>query len=461
MRKIEVIGLMAIMIWVAALQARAQNWEIVPGRSVGPITRDTSEKDLIRIYGASFVKRVNVDVGEGETQPGTVVFPANPAKKIFILWRDPATRLHPESVSIRGKNSLWKTDRGITIGTPLKTIEELNGGAFALTGFAWDYSGTVLHSNGGRLSELGNEKGEDIEGRTLILRLEPTSAQQSTAAYNSVMGDGKFLSNHAAMQKLNPRVYEMIVEFPEAAVSEKSEAVLEKDLVDAIKDVQKYTVYGGDYDEDKLATAQKNFENKLVKYTKTPSTLNYRFSELDEHVSIATSADGKFRIYSWDLQNGGTMHNFARLYQYLSSEGKVYSKTEELPEEGMGPGFVTDIFTLETSSGPVYIVCSTFIGSTKDYSQSATLYRIEGSTLNDNVKLIKTRSGLTNSLRFEYDNFSVIDREDRPEKLIYFDEKTKVLKIPVVVNDEKYPEGRVTDKFISYRFDGKYFVKTS
>jgi hypothetical protein len=241
----------------------------------------------------------------------------------------------------------------------------------------------------------------------------------------------------------------------------QSNAQIEKELVAAIKEVQKYGTYGGGYEEDKLSKAQDVFEEKLLKYTKIASTLSYKFAALDEDMYIATSDDGKFRIYSWDLEDGGTMHDFDRVYQYQGADGKVYSKTDEPTEEGGGGGFVTDIFTLDTKNDKVYIVCATFIGSTSDNYQSADLYKIEGDKLDDKVNLIKTKSGLTNTLGFEYNFFSVVDREERPVRLISFDKKTKTLKIPVVIEDKEFPNGRVTKKFISYQFNGTYFVKIS
>ncbi len=60
---------------------------------------------------------------------------------------------------------------------------------------------------------------------------------------------------------------------------------------------------------------------------------------------------------------------------------------------------------------------------------------------------------------FEYNFFSVVDRKERPIKLILYDKTTKTLKIPVVIEDEEFQNGRVTNKFISYKFDGTYFVK--
>ena len=91
MRFIKVITLFAVMMSAGAFQANAQNWQIVPGTSVGPITRSTSEKELIKIFGARNVKREAVDVGEGETQQGTILFPNDPQRKVFTCG---GTRRH-------------------------------------------------------------------------------------------------------------------------------------------------------------------------------------------------------------------------------------------------------------------------------------------------------------------------------------------------------------------------------
>ena len=212
MRYINVSSLIAILMLTGAFTAAGQNWLIVPGQSVGPISRSTSEKELIKIFGARNVRRRAIDVGEGETEQGTIIFQNDPRRKASILWSD-ASRQRPKSISITNKNTLWKTDRGITIGTPLTMIEELTGRPFVLMGFGWDYSGTVIHSNGGRVGELGTLSGEEIVNRTLLLRLEPRFALQKTREFNDVNGEKEFFSNNPAMKKLNPRVYELTVEF--------------------------------------------------------------------------------------------------------------------------------------------------------------------------------------------------------------------------------------------------------
>ncbi len=235
---------------------------------------------------------------------------------------------------------------------------------------------------------------------------------------------------------------------------------IEEELVAAIKSVTDNSAYRPEHDMDKLSEANRVFEEKLLKYTKIPATLAHKFAALDEHLYIETSEDGRLRVFSWDKEGGGTMHYFGTVYQYQGTDGMVYSKAVKLSESEPG-SFVHDVFTLDTKGGKVYMVATTGIFSTIDNSQAVKLFKIIGKTLSDNVKIIKTRSGLTNMLGFEYNLFSVVDREERPIRLISFDKQTKTLKIPVVVEDKEFPSGKVTDKFISYRFNGTYFVKVS
>ena len=241
----------------------------------------------------------------------------------------------------------------------------------------------------------------------------------------------------------------------------QSSQQIENELIGAIKEVQKYSTYGDSYDEDKLDKANVLFEGKLIKYTKNAATLKYSFPKLSDLIIIATSEDGRFRIYSWDLETGGTMHDYSRVYQYQADDGKIYSRADEKlsVEDGGAGSFVYSIFPVKVKSGVVYVVCTTFIGSTSDHYGAADLYKIEGSKLIDKVKMFKTKEGLTDSISFEYDFFSVVDRKERPLKLIQFDKTTQTIKIPIVIQDEKSPQGRVTNRFINYKYDGNYFVK--
>jgi hypothetical protein len=242
------------------------------------------------------------------------------------------------------------------------------------------------------------------------------------------------------------------------SVSAQTPTEIEQNLVKLYAKVSDNSAYKGDSDNDLLGKANDEFKAKVLEYTKIAATLKHNFTELEKEITIKTSEDGKFRAYSWDRLDGGTMHFFETVYQFQGKNGKVYSNSVET-EEGSPGGFAHEIFTVETKSGNVYLVCNSAIGSTQDRYESVGLFRIDGNKLNDNVKLFKTKSGLTNSISFGYNFFSIVNNKNGSDGLIFYDKKTKVLKIPVVIEDKEFGNGRVTDKFISYKFNGTYFVK--
>ena len=79
---------------------------------------------------------------------------------------------------------------------------------------------------------------------------------------------------------------------------------------------------------------------------------------------------------------------------------------------------------------------------------------IENNHLNDTVKLIRTPGGLTNSINVEFDFFKAPDNGEKPIHVIKYDTDKKIIYIPIVLED-----GRVTKRFILYKFNGKYFEK--
>ena len=206
--------------------------------------------------------------------------------------------------------------------------------------------------------------------------------------------------------------------------------------------------------EDSLNYYSDLFSTKFTKYIENnPSTLECKFKMFKDSIgSVVTSQDGLFRIYSWDTWLGGTMHDYENIFQFKSGN-KTYTKIFDYGEGDMGTNF-TDVYTLKANDKTYYLAIADGSESTKYGYEFIRVYSISGNTVDDNVKLIKTSTGIRNSINFEYDFFSVEDRPESPIHLIKYDAAKKIIYIPIVVGD-----GKVTDRFILYQFTGQYFEK--
>lgn len=208
---------------------------------------------------------------------------------------------------------------------------------------------------------------------------------------------------------------------------------------------------------DSLSNANENFNTRLLYYTShEPSTLTYSFPKLSkEGLIITTSKDTRFKIYSWDTEEGGTMRFFQNVFQFKSGDRVLSKNPGEKLEDGDPGGFYSGIFQIKTPKSSYYLACYNSIYSTKDCYQGLKAFAIEASILNSRAKIIKTQTGIKDKIGFYFDFFSVVDRKERPLRLITFDEQEKLFKLPVV-----WDNGIVTDKQIIYKFNGNFFEKT-
>ncbi len=234
----------------------------------------------------------------------------------------------------------------------------------------------------------------------------------------------------------------------------------QKDLLRQFEKISYWADYDGSDSKinqyDSLEHANKVFVAKLLSYTsQQPSSITDPLTALrDKGLQIATSGDGLFRIYSWDDQTGGTMRYFKTIFQYKSN-GKLYSKVirDETSQEELGDWY-SDIYTLTNAAKTYYIAVRHGIYSSKDCYQGIKIFSMANGALQHDVKLIKTKTGIRNELGFNFDFFSVVDRTERPVKLIDYNANEKTIRIPVV-----WENGKVTNKHIVYQFTGEYFEK--
>ncbi len=203
--RLTICGLLLAM--AVGMAAASQNdWLIVPGKRVGPITATTSRTELERLFGKENLRDEKVYLVEGQTAPGTLVYPKNPKKRLAVVWKDPG-RTKIELIKLSGSVSEWRTVDGITLGTRLSKLELINGKAITFMGFFWDYGGSVTNWNEGNL---------DKKPYGLALQLSAETArrnQLTTQEMEGLTGDQEVQSDKPAARKLDPWVDQMVVTF--------------------------------------------------------------------------------------------------------------------------------------------------------------------------------------------------------------------------------------------------------
>lgn len=191
------------MLGVACRHPSPSAWTIVPGARLGPFSVQGTEADLRSQFGDAVQPRP-FSIGEGESVPGSVVFPDDPRRRVEIAWRDTTRRRELKTVRVDGEASLWRLENRVGIGATLVELERMNGRPFRLAGFGWDHQGVVRSWNGGTLEPTM---------KSVYLYFAPDPRQVNGPAYRRVMGDREFSSNDSDVRALEPRVARMVIAF--------------------------------------------------------------------------------------------------------------------------------------------------------------------------------------------------------------------------------------------------------
>lgn len=209
----QLAGFMVLGTMLGLSQAAPDPWLILAGGEKGSINAHTTRADLVRIYGAVNVVDEDVNLGEGDFERGTVLFPSDPERSIQILWNDAKKKAEPSTLTIRGNKSRWKTAHEISLGTSLKQLERLNGKPFHMSGYGWDYSGTITSWDGGTLAQSPGDVDPERGDHRVILRLTCSIAGAVSTTKEEdlqIAGDRDLSSNHPVLQKINPCVGEIV-----------------------------------------------------------------------------------------------------------------------------------------------------------------------------------------------------------------------------------------------------------
>ncbi len=166
---------------------------ILPGERVGPITPTTTHADLVTRFGAEVLREEAIAVGEGFTEPATVV-DLGPEYGFTVVWGD---ENRDRVATVRELGTAWATPNGIHVGSSFADLQEALG-SFGVYGFRWDYGGTV-DLRGSTLSAYDGQ---------LFLRLHPANIDDVP---NALAGDTLFPSDTPALDTLNLTVNSIVV----------------------------------------------------------------------------------------------------------------------------------------------------------------------------------------------------------------------------------------------------------
>jgi hypothetical protein len=201
--------------------AQVNDWLIVPGQRVGPITAATTRAQLDGLFGRENVHDGNF-AGPDVPEAATIVLGEDPSAGLAVTW----DRERPATIRICFGSPAgpckWRTASGIRIGLPIRELEKLNGKSFQLTGYASLGAGVVTSWRHGQLEEDPSACGE------LEVRLTPSAkveerplSKQENDLLKQIEGAKPYSSNYVPLLELDPIVSALEFRFIGAACGAK------------------------------------------------------------------------------------------------------------------------------------------------------------------------------------------------------------------------------------------------
>lgn len=116
-----------------------------------PVGPDDTAQSLRQRFGDA-AKITEIPGPEGESMKAVVLFAKDKAREIDVIFHD-AKRTRISGYRLPDEGGKW-TVAGLKAGATVEAVEAANGGPFDISGFDWDYGGSVVDFRGGRLAKL-------------------------------------------------------------------------------------------------------------------------------------------------------------------------------------------------------------------------------------------------------------------------------------------------------------------
>lgn len=224
-----------------------------------------------------------------------------------------------------------------------------------------------------------------------------------------------------------------------------------------------------EYDGEKYLDYAKADKHPLKDWVlNDTATLSYPFTESvkNEYVTVATSADGNLRIYTWDTGEGGTMICWGNIIQYRDGKkvmafdkslGAVLHPDDSDQLEMDFGSHVDTILTVHAQDGIIYLIDDYFRESSNWGYSSLIALKIEDGKLMETSVL--ARDGETDSrIGCEHtiaEWYFITNQGDGWDWIFRYDTDNNNLYICTVDSNSCY-----TDQYDIYHFDGNKFTYT-
>lgn len=150
----------------------------------GVFNENATLADFEAAFGKANVVTGEVPGPEGTTMIATTIYPNDPERTMQARWWD------EQNIKYLAGLTVAKGDTGpggVKVGMPIEEVQAINGEAFTLSGFFWDYGGSAGFDSG----KLGNLPG----GCYLNLHFNPTLDSLPEDISNAISGEQELRSD--------------------------------------------------------------------------------------------------------------------------------------------------------------------------------------------------------------------------------------------------------------------------
>ena len=184
---------------VTSVANPSQDRLVIPGQRVGPITVNTTEEQIMGIYGPANVSRGVIGLPD-QTETCTIVMNGTP-DELRITWKD-ETFTKIKAVYITRPEGRWFTKQGLSVGLSLVDLTKVNKAPVSFYGFNWTYSGTVSSWRQGILAPMD---------KYFYVVLSPIETRANRQLLQNYQGNQVFTSNDQGIDVLGIHVSRVAV----------------------------------------------------------------------------------------------------------------------------------------------------------------------------------------------------------------------------------------------------------